>query len=185
MFPEIYILRHGQTTWNLQGRMQGALNSPLTAQGEREAARQGAILQGLDLKDFKFICSPQGRAVQTAGIALARVADFVATDPRLAEITVGEWSGLLRDELPMEDVPDPFMAQYEAAPGGEGIAGVELRARAFLAELTGPAVLVTHGVTSRVLRSLVVGDAALQPSSIHGGQGVVYHLKDGVQKCLE
>lgn len=185
MFPELYILRHGQTEWNAEGRMQGALNSPLTAQGEREAARQGEILQSLDLAGFQFICSPQGRAVQTAGIALARVAGFVQTDARLAEITVGGWSGLLRDELPMEDVPDPYLAQYEAAPGGEGLAGVELRARAFLADLTGPAVLVTHGVTSRVLRDLVVGQSALQPSSIHGGQGTVYHLKDGVQKCLE
>jgi len=178
-------LRHGQTEWNAEGRMQGALNSPLTAQGEGEAARQGAILQRLDLTGFQFICSPQGRAVQTAGIALARVADFVTTDPRLAEITVGAWSGLLRDELPMEDVPDPYMAQYEAAPGGEGLAGVRMRAEAFLADLTGPAVLVTHGVTSRILRDLVVGQDAVLPSSIHGGQGVVYHLKDGVQKVLE
>lgn len=184
-YPELYILRHGQTEWNAQGRMQGALNSPLTPQGEAEAAKQGEILQGLDLNGFHFICSPQGRAVQTAGIALARVADFVVTDPRLAEITVGEWSGLLRDDLPLEDVEDPYMAQYEAAPGGEGLAGVRVRAAAFLADLKGPAVLVTHGVTSRVLRSMVVGDAALQPSSIHGGQGVIYHLKDGVQKVLE
>lgn len=185
MHPELYILRHGQTEWNAEGRMQGALNSPLTAQGEREAARQGAILQGLDLAGFQFICSPQGRAVQTAGIALSRVADFILTDPRLAEITVGEWSGRLRDELPMEDVPEPYMAQYEAAPGGEGLAGVKRRATAFLADLKGPAVLVTHGITSRVLRELVVGPVALRPSSIHGGQGTIYHLKDGVQKVLE
>ena len=185
MFPELYILRHGQTEWNAEGRMQGALNSPLTPQGEVEAAKQGAILQSLDLTGFQFICSPQGRAVQTAGIALARCADFIVTDPRLAEISVGEWAGLLRDDLPMEDVPDPYMAQYEAAPGGEGLAGVEARAAAFLADLKGPAVLVTHGVTSRILRALVVGEAALRPASIHGGQGVVYHLKDGVQKVLE
>lgn len=183
--PELYILRHGQTEWNAEGRMQGALNSPLTPQGEAEARRQGEILQGLDLTGFQFICSPQARAVQTAGIALARVADFIVTDPLLAEITVGAWSGLMRDTLPMEDVPDPYMAQYEAAPGGEGIAGVKRRVTAFLAALQGPAVLVTHGVTSRVLRASVVGEAALQPSSIHGGQGVIYHLNDGVQKVLE
>lgn len=185
MVPELYILRHGQTEWNAQGRMQGALNSPLTPKGEAEAAKQGRILQALDLAGFQFICSPQGRAVQTAGIALARVADHIVTDDRLVEISVGVWAGKLRDELPMEDVPDPYMAQYEAAPGGEGLAGVRLRAQAFLADLKGPAVIVTHGVTSRVMRGLIAGDAALQPSSIHGGQGVVYHLKDGVQKVLE
>ena len=184
-YPELYILRHGQTEWNEQGRMQGALNSPLTAQGVAEATRQGEILQRIDLQDFSFICSPQMRAVQTAGIALSHVAGFVQTDPRLAEITVGEWSGLLRDDLPMEDGPDAFMAQYEAAPGGEGLAGVTCRVTAFLADLKGPSVLVTHGVTSRVLRGLVVGEDAIGAASVHGGQGTVYHLKDGMQKVLK
>lgn len=185
MTPELYILRHGQTVWNAQGRMQGILNSPLTAKGEAQAAKQGAILQSRNLGGFEFFCSPQGRAIQTAGIALAGLADMVHTDIRLREISVGAWAGLSRDELPMEDVEDPFMAQYEAAPGGEGVAGVELRARAFLADLKGPAVLVTHGITSRVIRSLVVGGSALSTSTIHGGQGCVYHLKDGVQNLLE
>ena len=143
------------------------------------------ILAGRDLAGFAFICSPQGRAVQTAGIALARIAPMIHTDARLAEIGVGDWAGLLRDELPLEDVPDPLMAQYEAAPNGEGIVALEVRVRAFLADLAGPSVLVTHGITSRVLRSVIVGDVALQASSIHGGQGCVYHLKDGVQKVLK
>lgn len=185
MYPELYILRHGQTEWNAQGRMQGALNSPLTPQGEIDAARQGEILAGRDLVGFAFITSPQGRAVQTAGIALARVARMIRSDDRLVEIGVGDWAGLYRDTLPMEDVPDPFIAQYEAAPNGEGLAAVERRVRAFLADLKGPAVLVTHGVTSRVIRACVVGEAASGPSTIHGGQGCVYHLKDGVQKMLE
>ena len=185
MFPELYIMRHGQTVWNVAGRMQGALNSPLTPQGEADAARQGEILSALDLTGFAFISSPQARAVQTAGIALARIADMVRTDDRLVEIGVGDWAGLCRDDLPMEDVPDPYMAQYEAAPNGEGLAAVERRVATFLADLKGPAVLVTHGVTSRVIRALVVGEAALGLSTIHGGQGCVYHLKDGVQKMLE
>ncbi len=185
MFPELYIMRHGQTEWNVAGRMQGALNSPLTPQGELDAARQGEILSAIDLSEFAFISSPQARAVQTAGIALARIAGMVRTDDRLVEIGVGDWAGLCRGDLPMEDVPDPFMAQYEAAPNGEGMAAVERRVAAFLADLKGPAVLVTHGVTSRVIRVLVVGEAALGLSTIHGGQGCVYHLKDGVQKMLE
>ncbi len=185
MFPELYIMRHGQTEWNVAGRMQGALNSPLTPQGEMEAARQGEILAQCDLRGFAFICSPQPRAVQTAGIALARIADLVRTDDRLVEIGVGDWAGLLRDDLPKEDVPDPYMAQYEAAPNGEGLAAVEHRIAAFLADLTGPAVLVTHGVTSRVIRAMVVGEAASGQSTIHDGQGCVYHLKQGAQKMLE
>ena len=184
-YPELLILRHGQTTWNKEGRMQGIANSPLTARGQQDAAQQHAILTQLNLDGFQFFTSPQGRAVQTAGIALAGIAEMIHTDARLREISVGEWAGRLRDELPMRDVPDPFIAQYEDAPGGEGLAAVEVRVTEFLAGLTGPAVLVTHGITSRVLRSIVVGKDALQAPSIHGGQGCVYHLKDGVQKLLE
>ncbi len=184
MTHELYILRHGETEWNAENRMQGELNSPLTPKGEMDAARQGEILQSLDLTGFAFLCSPQGRAVQTAGIALARVAMHVRTDDRLREIGVGDWSGVLRDGLPTPEGKDPFMAHYEIAPNGEGFARLETRCRAFLADLQGPSVLVTHGITSRMLRWLAIGDSALSVSTVHGGQGCVYHLKDGVQNLL-
>ena len=182
--PELYILRHGETVWNAENRMQGWLNSPLTPKGERDAARQGDILRGCDLDGFDFWCSPSGRAVQTAGIATGPLADAVHTDLRLREIGVGDWAGRLRDELPMPDGPDPYMAQYEMAPNGEGLHAVQTRVASFLADLQGPAVLITHGITSRVIRALVVGEGALANPSIHDGQGCVYHLRDGVQKRL-
>jgi len=184
-YPELYILRHGETTWNAENRMQGELNSPLTEKGQRDAARQGAILAGLDLAGFTFLTSPQGRAFQTAGIALAGIADHICTDDRLREIGVGDWSGRLRDELPRPKGKDPFMAQYEMAPNGEGFTRLKLRCRAFLADLSGPAVLVTHGITSGMIRGLVVGEKAHATQTSHGGQGVVYHLKYGDQFLLE
>jgi probable phosphoglycerate mutase len=184
-YPELYILRHGQTVWNAENRMQGELNSPLTQKGLRDAARQGEILRGLDLSQFQFFCSPQGRAFQTAGIALADVADTIRTDERLREIGVGDWSGRLRDELPTPEGKDPFMAQYEIAPNGEGFARVKTRARALLDDLTGPAVLVTHGITSSIIRALVVGEKAYAVQTSHGGQGCIYHLKNGEQILLE
>ncbi|MBR2655839.1 MAG: histidine phosphatase family protein [Loktanella sp.] len=184
-FPELYILRHGQTEWNAENRMQGALNSPLTAKGEADAARQGNILAGRDLTGFQFWCSPQGRAIQTAAIALGRIALDIHTDDRLREIKVGDWSGLLRDTLPLPDGPDPYALQYDMAPNGEGFQALEIRARAFLNDLTGPAVLVTHGITSRVLRRIIAGDAAIADVTAHGGQGCVYHLKNGRQTLLD
>jgi len=183
--PELYILRHGETVWNAENRMQGELNSPLTAKGMRDATRQGEILQGLALDGFAFFSSPQGRAFQTAGIALSQIADHIRTDDRLREIGVGDWSGRLRDELPMPKGKDPFMAQYEIAPNGEGFAAVKTRCRAFLADLQGPAVLVTHGITSSIIRGLLVGEKAHAVRTTHGGQGCVYHLKDGEQNLLE
>lgn len=184
-YPELYILRHGETVWNAENRMQGELNSPLTDKGLRDAARQGDILKQLNLQGFAFYSSPQGRAFQTAGLALAAIADHIRTDDRLREIGVGDWSGRLRDELPVPKGKDPFMAQYEIAPNGEGFARVKARCRAFLDDLQGPAVLVTHGITSSMIRGLVVGEKAHAVRTSHGGQGCVYHLKNGVQNLLE
>lgn len=183
--PELYILRHGETFWNAENRMQGELNSPLTPKGEMHAARQREILRSRDLTGFAFFTSPLGRAVQTAGIALSDIATMIRTDDRLREIGVGDWSGLLRDTLPLPEAEDPYMAQYMMAPNGEGFERLEQRCRAFLDDLRGPAVLVTHGITSRMLRSLVAGEGALAVPTAHGGQGCVYHLKDGTQNLLE
>ncbi|MCK0094782.1 phosphoglycerate mutase family protein [Yoonia sp. F2084L] len=182
-YPELYILRHGETIWNAENRMQGELNSPLTEKGLRDAARQGAILAELELKRFAFLSSPQGRAFQTAGIALAGIADHIRTDDRLREIGVGDWSGLLRDTLPTPK--RPHTSQYEIAPNGEGFARLKLRCQDFLSDLSGPAVLVTHGITSSMIRGLVVGEKAHAVPDTHGGQGRVYHLKDGEQFLLE
>lgn len=182
--PELYILRHGETTWNAENRMQGALNSPLTEKGQRQAVYQGDILRKRDLTGFTYLSSPQGRAFQTAAIALAGLADKIHTDERLREIGVGDWSGMLRDELPMPESGD-MIDQYEIAPNGEGFARLAARCQDFIADLTGPTVIVTHGITSRMLRSLIVGEGALAVATVHGGQGCVYHLKNGTQNLLE
>ncbi|SFS13276.1 histidine phosphatase family protein [Yoonia litorea] len=183
--PELYILRHGETFWNAENRMQGELDSPLTDKGELHAARQHEILRSRDLQGFHFYCSPQGRAFQTAAIALGGLAETIRTDDRLREIGVGDWSGRLRDELPMPKGPNPLMAQYEMAPNGEGFAAVKRRVKAFLDDLPGPSVIVTHGITGGIMRGLVIGEKAHRGQSPHGGQGCVYWLKNGEQHVLD
>ncbi|MCB2120639.1 MAG: histidine phosphatase family protein, partial [Rhodobacteraceae bacterium] len=49
VYPELYVLRHGETVWNAEGRMQGTLDSPLTERGCAQARRQGEILASLGL----------------------------------------------------------------------------------------------------------------------------------------
>lgn len=187
-FPELYILRHGETYWNAENRMQGGLNSPLTDKGRAQAARQAELLAACDLAGFSAYCSPQGRAFETAGIAVARQIGTIRTDDRLREIGVGDWQGRLRAEL-MADHPGPEtadgpIAMYEHAPGGEGFARLENRCRSFLSDLTGPAVLVTHGITSRMLRAVILGVGASGLGDLPGGQGVVFHLSAGRQQQL-
>ena len=185
-FPELYILRHGETLWNAENRMQGALNSPLTDKGKAQAARQGELLKGLNTDGFAAICSPQGRAFQTAGIAVASTIASIRTDERLREIGVGDWSGVVRSELqinvPIADGPDGPIALYEHAPGGEGFDALEARCRDFLQSLTGPAVLITHGITSRMLRMILLDLDRDALGKLPGGQGNIFHLKNGVQE---
>jgi broad specificity phosphatase PhoE len=188
-YPELYVLRHGETEWNAQGRMQGALNSPLTPEGIKQALRQAEILQSVDLARFDILSSPQGRAFETAAIALARHVTHLHTDVRLREIGVGEWAGRVRSELTENNEffegPDGALELYERAPAGEGFDGLEARCAEFLSSLKGPAVLVTHGITSRMIRAIATGTGRAGVAEIGGGQGVVFHLKKGSQKRLE
>ena len=188
-YPDLYILRHGETAWNAEGRMQGALNSALTDLGRAQAARQAEILAAVDLADYDVLTSPQGRAFETAAIALARQVSHLRTEDRLCEIGVGDWAGKLRSELAGDndyvEGPDGALELYEQAPGGEGFAALERRCAGFLASLTRPSVLVTHGITSRMLRAVVTGVGRAGMADMGGGQGVVFHLRNGVQKRLE
>lgn len=192
MTVELFVLRHGETTWNREGRMQGHLNAPLTELGVEQAVTQRNIMAEQNLSGFCVLSSPSGRAVETAAIALGPLVTEITTDTDLREVGVGEWTGRLRAELidPTEwqVTADGVLELYDMAPGGEGLAGLEARCARFLARLEGPHVLVTHGITSRMIRALALGHGPnvtlAMLSEMPGGQGVVYHVKDGQQKRL-
>ncbi|MGR3291212.1 MAG: histidine phosphatase family protein [Paracoccaceae bacterium] len=191
-YPEIFVLRHGQTEWNSIGRHQGRLDSPLTDLGRRQAHDQSAILGDLicNRTDISYYCSPQGRASDTAAIALDPLAVKARTDDRLCEISFGLWQGLT-----FEEISDgwPELCKYAdldmfnwnfAAPGGERFEDVRDRAESFLNSLTGPTVIVTHGITSRVLRGLWLGVGQDEMAALEGGQGCVYHLSQGKHRRI-
>lgn len=184
-FPDLLILRHGETEWNREGRMQGWLDSPLTALGRDHARRQGAILTAFGVSDRTVYGSPSGRAMQTASLALPD--SPVVVDERLREIGLGKWTGMLREDIAAAE-PQLFGAGgfdwYDHAPEGEGLSGLERRVTAFLAELTSSSVIFTHGITSRIMRCCVMGVPVSEFGSVGGGQGVVYHLRDGHSEML-
>lgn len=189
MFPELYILRHGQTEWNAEHRIQGSLDSPLTDTGRAQAAAQRKILGRLDLAGFQAFASPQGRAHDTAKIALEGLLDPIVIDPRLSEIHVGDWEGRTRGELDLmgavDESSESALDLYDHAPGGEGFVAFRARCASFLNDLEGPAVLVSHGMTSRMLRLILLDMEIVDMGKLPGGQGIVYHLKDGRHEKLE
>ncbi|MEQ8899322.1 MAG: histidine phosphatase family protein [Roseovarius sp.] len=182
--PPIWFLRHGQTEWNLEGRLQGHKDSPLTALGRAQAAQQARILPEILEKVARgaggCFASPLGRAQETARIALAGRA-FV-TDPRLAEIATGDWEGRLRAEVATGE-GDLFL--YAGAPGGEGLDALQARVAAFLGDVKGPSVVVSHGLLGKVLRGQARGLDVPGMDRLSNLQGCVYLIENGKETVLE
>jgi phosphoserine phosphatase len=106
----VIILRHGQSSYNSQGRIQGRSNlSVLTEKGQQDAEMTGKAFQGLNFA--AVYCSPLQRARQTAEIVLSGLGpnDRVQTDDRLLEIDLPQWETLFNAE-----VKEKYAAQYQA-----------------------------------------------------------------------
>ena len=187
--PDLFILRHGETVWNVEGRMQGRFDSDLTLRGQVQSVAMGAGLRqaGVGPETHCWISSPQGRAVATARLARGDLG-AVHLDERLAEIGMGDWAGLTRAEIdarwpgpPTEDM----IAFYARIPNGESFDDLETRLTAFLNSLTGPTVIVTHGMTARFLRMIALGVSRSNLLALSGGQGVIHHLQDGQARLID
>jgi broad specificity phosphatase PhoE len=181
-FEKVFIVRHGETEWNEQGRRQGQLDSPLTKAGRSSAKQVGVVLSGLD-PDALF-SSPLGRARSTALIIDAALGLGVRSEGGLSEIDHGELGGLTNDEI--EESHPGLLAERRAClhdwrfPGGESYADGDLRAAAALSRIettfTRRPVLVTHEMIARMLVRNLLGlsrDEALNRSFT---QGTVYQI---------
>lgn len=185
----LYLLRHGETEWNREHRIQGSRNSPLTPLGLHQAVQQAEILEGQvpGWRQFARYCSPLLRAQETARIALAGLTP--TTDLRLRELDCGAWEGLTPSE---RLVRDPALAGacktdfdvYRNAPGGEGLDSLEDRLRDFLADLAGPSVIVAHKVVLTVMRGLLTGRGPEIWPQMEAPQGVVIKVSGEVEEVL-
>lgn len=192
-YPEIFVLRHGQTEWNLAGRHQGRLDSPLTVKGQGQALMQSGLLaEAIEGRsDVVAYCSPQGRAMKTAAIALEPLGMVATQDARLCEIAFGEWESLTYEEIATgwpehtKYADKDIFDWHFRAPGGESFESLRARGEAFLESLTGPTIIITHGITSRVMRGVWMGHGWNGTAGLPGGQGCVYHLRDGQHVKLE
>jgi len=184
----IYLVRHGQTEFNLAHRFQGACDSPLTALGEAQARAMGRRLGELLAPGTPIVTSPLGRARATAEL-LREAGGFrceIAADPRLAEISMGCWDGLTRPQIEalgpgfsFETAPADW---YMRAPDGEDYAAISVRVGAFLEEhrgRTAPLIAVAHGVSGRVLRGLYLGLGVDDAMRLPVPQDAFFRLSDG------
>jgi broad specificity phosphatase PhoE len=184
----IYLVRHGETEWNLERRMQGRRESPLTPLGERQAAAMAGLLADLVAceapADWRLVSSPLGRARQTAEAIGARLGLAVEIDERLAEIAFGDWEGQLRDEMALV-YPELFATRewLVSAPGGETFEDVQARIGGWLAELPPEpdrrVVAVSHGMAGRILRGCYAGLSRQQTLLLDTPQDAVFRLTLG------
>ena len=154
----VLLIRHGRTSWNAEGRIQGHTDIPLSAAGR-------AALKGLrvpaEYGHLRWYASPLVRAVETAGLLGARE---LKIDPRLVELRWGEWEGSTKPDM-RERHGDAF-AENEARgldfrpPGGESPRELRARLEDWLADVCAtraPVVAVTHKGVIQMALALATG----------------------------
>ena len=161
-----YLVRHGQTQWNLQGRIQGHTDVPLGELGRRNVRAQAKRLDGLTFA--AVYASDLSRTVETARILINDADVSVQTDPNLREFSYGQWEGLTPEEVQARD-PEDFALRFRqrdadfAAPGGESAIQLLQRVRRFYvkaASVHGPEenlLVVAHGGSIRALTLCLLG----------------------------
>lgn len=185
--PTLYYIRHGETDWNVERRLQGQRDVPLNARGRGQATHCGDILRDLFAQrsrgpaSFDYQSSPLKRARQTmelARAALGLAADDYRAEPALSEISFGTWEGFTLAQLQTRD--PQRLAERERdkwrflPPGGESYQMVAERMRAWYDGLAGDTVVVAHGGTARgLIASLGIAEPEAAPL-LDIAQGVVY-----------
>jgi probable phosphoglycerate mutase len=186
----IFLIRHGQTDFNRDRRLQGRLDSRLTELGMDQARRMAETLRPFvaEHPDWTVIASPSGRTRHTARIVCETLGlgAEVEIEPRIAEVDVGRWEGLGAEDI--EAAHPGLMGQPGwlcQAPGGECLEDLSSRLGEWLAEIDETdgrrRIVVSHGIAGRVLRWLY---AKAAPDNVWTSpsppQDAVFRLHGGV-----
>lgn len=184
----IWLIRHGQTEFNAAGRIQGAKDSPLTALGVEQGKRIGTRLREVVPMDARIIASPLGRTQHTARLVreASGLTSQIETDARLAELSLGEWDGMLRDDIrkiaPDFDVGQSRWNWFFTAPGADSYEAMTDRLGGWLEDArahAGPIVAVSHGVAGRILRGLFLQLPRYEALTLDIPQDAFFGLNQG------
>jgi broad specificity phosphatase PhoE len=195
----LFIARHGETVFNAAGRMQGMYaHTPLTREGCEQASTMGAALKRHvdDATPLALISSPAGRTLQTLALVveeLGRDWHDNDTDVRLREIDVGDWDGCYYKDI-APDIRSIMDMEHKLfikkAPGGEDYRDVAERVSEWLSEQAFEAdmLVITHGMTARVLRGILLGLEPLEgfgaPIASGLAQGSMVMIRDGIETLV-
>ncbi len=153
----LFLIRHGQTAWNKKKRYQGQTNISLTQEGRKQAQAIANAFKETRI-DLLFSSSLK-RARQTALIISKKMGTKPVWDPRLQELSFGAWEGQTAKELSGKKDP-AFLkwsqGRFVTPPGGESLASLRKRIRAFIKDFVEPAkdkhiAVVSHAGPIKVM----------------------------------
>ncbi len=152
------LIRHGETDWNAEGRYQGQSDVPLNDRGRRQSAELAAELR--ENQPAAIYCSDLKRASESAEILGRALGVHVYQDPRLREIHLGSWEGMLFEEI--QTIYSELLKLRKldprtvSAPGGETVEQVRIRVVAAVRDIAerhtnDTIAIVSHGLALAIL----------------------------------
>jgi broad specificity phosphatase PhoE len=182
----IYLLRHGQTHYNAERRIQGQCDSELTDLGREQARAMGRALREHVAPDVRIVCSPLGRTVASAELVreAAGIVTPLETDPLLKEIGCGSWENRLHEECRAATPHDPSLSFTDFwrhhCPDGESYYAARGRAVRWLEQHDGKRVVaVAHGVIGKLIRGHYLGLAYGEMDALPSPQDRLFRLHEG------
>ena len=150
-----YFVRHGQTVWNVENKICGVFDSPLTDFGRQQAAQTGRNILESGIKADEILCSPLSRAADTAKIISEITKIPYRIEPRLIEQNFGKWESTPRDGSAFKHDKQSFVSRYD---GGESMLQVAQRIYNLLDDIKTESdkktyILVAHNGLARVVHS--------------------------------
>lgn len=152
---KVYFVRHGQTVWNVENKICGATDSPLTALGHEQARKTGEKIKALGIHADEILYSPLSRAADTA-MEISRITGIPARmEPRLTEQNFGRFEGTARNGAEFKASKACFATDYD---GGESMLRLAQRIYNLLDELKAESerktcILVAHNGIARMVNS--------------------------------
>ena len=151
----VYFVRHGETVWNVENKICGTMDSPLTQRGREQARQTGKNILTEGIKADEILYSPLSRAMDTAKIISEMTGIPCRVEPRLIEQNFGKWESTPRDSEDFKKAKESFACRYE---GGESMLHLAQRIYNLLDDIKAEAgektyILVAHNGIARVVQS--------------------------------
>ena len=195
----IYIIRHGQTVWNLAKRKQGRKDSPLTVKGIEQAKQSAELIlkefSDKELSEYKIVISPQWRCQQYASIICELIGiDFMSctVEESIREHSFGLWEGKTEEEIE-STFPGFLERRYKkenywnyVVPMGESYELLSSRISKVLKKYDGQKVIfICHEMVSKVMRGNLLNLSAEEILPLKHKQDTIYCISDEILREIK